>query len=227
VTVKIELLRVFPDAAGRHGNPLAVVLDGPAIPDPEDRQKLAAKLDLSETVFVDDPDQATLRIYTPTVELPFAGHPVVGTAWLLARELGRAVDTVRTRGGAVPTWTEADGAVWIRGLLAATPPWTHERLATAQQVADLTGPLDPGTQDATQIWAWLDEPGGLVRARLFAGRYGVAEDEACGSASLRLTAALGRALTVHHGEGSIIHTRPGPPGTAEIGGHVIRDGPVT
>jgi PhzF family phenazine biosynthesis protein len=77
VTVKIELLRVFTDAAGRHGNPLAVVLDGPAIPEPEHRQKLAARLGLSEAVFVDDPDQATLRIYTPTVELPFAGRPVV------------------------------------------------------------------------------------------------------------------------------------------------------
>jgi predicted PhzF superfamily epimerase YddE/YHI9 len=37
-------------------------------------------------VFVDDAERGEMRIFTPAVELPFAGHPVVGTAWLLARE---------------------------------------------------------------------------------------------------------------------------------------------
>jgi predicted PhzF superfamily epimerase YddE/YHI9 len=61
---------------------------------------------------------------------------------------------------------------------------------------------------------------------VFAARYGIAEDEACGSASMRLAAALGRELTLYHGNGSIIHARPGPPGTAEIGGRVVSDGAI-
>jgi hypothetical protein len=43
---------------------------------------------------------------------------------------------------------------------------------------------------------------------------------------MRLAAALGRELTLYHGNGSIIHARPGPPGTAEIGGRVVSDGAI-
>jgi predicted PhzF superfamily epimerase YddE/YHI9 len=222
--MNIEVVRVFTDAQGAFGNPLGVVLDGAALPDPHHRQELATKLGYSETIFFDDLDQGEVRIFTPTTELPFAGHPTVGAAWVLARELGRVPDTLHTVGGAVPTWSENED-VWVRGPLAAAPPWWHERLPTSQDVAELAGPLSP-MQDAVQLWAWQDEHAGLVRARVFAARYGIAEDEACGSASMRLAAALGRELTLHHGNGSIIHARPGPPGTAEIGGRVISDGPA-
>jgi predicted PhzF superfamily epimerase YddE/YHI9 len=220
--MNIEVIRVFTDDQGAFGNPLGVVLDGAAVPAPHQRQQLATKLGYSETIFFDDLDRGEVRIFTPTTELPFAGHPTVGAAWVLARELGRAPETLHTPGGAVPTWVDNDD-VWVRGPLAAAPPWWHERLPTSQHVAELTGPLSP-MQDATQLWAWQDEPAGVVRARVFAARYGIAEDEACGSASMRLAAALGRELTLHHGNGSIIHARPGPPGTAEIGGRVVCDG---
>jgi hypothetical protein len=43
---------------------------------------------------------------------------------------------------------------------------------------------------------------------------------------MRLAAALGQPITVHHGEGSIIYAQPGPPGTAEIGGLVVSDGTI-
>ena len=59
---------------------------------------------------------------------------------------------------------------------------------------------------------------------MFAARYGVGEDEACGSACLRLAAAVGREITVRHGAGSIVRAQPGPPGAAEIGGRVVSDG---
>jgi PhzF family phenazine biosynthesis protein len=94
VMVAIEVLRVFTDGQGGHGNPLGVVLDGTAVPDSEQRQKLAADLAFTETVFIDDIEHGRLQIFTPTVELPFAGHPTVGAAWLLARELGTPPTTV-------------------------------------------------------------------------------------------------------------------------------------
>jgi trans-2,3-dihydro-3-hydroxyanthranilate isomerase len=69
------------------GNPLAVVLDAAGLDDAR-MQAIAAEFNLSETVFVlppDDPRQrADIRIFTPKRELPFAGHPTVGTAVLLA-----------------------------------------------------------------------------------------------------------------------------------------------
>lgn len=71
------------------GNPLAVVLDGGGLDD-ELMQKIAGEFNLSETVFVksidEDNKRAKIRIFTPSQELPFAGHPTVGTATLLARD---------------------------------------------------------------------------------------------------------------------------------------------
>jgi trans-2,3-dihydro-3-hydroxyanthranilate isomerase len=69
------------------GNPLAVVLDADGL-DTERMQRIAREFNLSETVFVlppeDERHRARLRIFTPARELPFAGHPTIGTAVLLA-----------------------------------------------------------------------------------------------------------------------------------------------
>lgn len=219
--MRVHMLRVFTDDAGRFGNHLGVVLDGASVSE-EDRVGVAERVGHSATVFVDDLERGVVRIYTPKVELPFAGHPVVGTAWLLGRERGVAPAVLRPPAGAVPVWC-ADAATWVTAPLAGTPPWWHERLSSAAQVDGLRGPLHHG-QDATQLWAWQDERCGLVRARVFARRLGIVEDEACGSASMRLAAALGRSLTVRHGAGSVIFVRPGAvPGTADVGGRVVAD----
>ena len=82
------ILDVFTNQA-LAGNPLAVVLDGEGLSDTR-MQAIAREFNLSETVFVLPPETPThsakLRIFTPAQELPFAGHPTVGTAILLARE---------------------------------------------------------------------------------------------------------------------------------------------
>jgi trans-2,3-dihydro-3-hydroxyanthranilate isomerase len=74
------------------GNPLAVVTDGRGLSS-EEMQKIAREFNLSETVIVLPPEEEAhfrkLRIFTPAVELPFAGHPTVGTACMLAL-LGQA-----------------------------------------------------------------------------------------------------------------------------------------
>jgi predicted PhzF superfamily epimerase YddE/YHI9 len=79
-------------------------------------------------------------------------------------------------------------------------------------------------------WAWEDEAAGRVRARVFAPRYGIAEDEATGAAAVRLVSQLGRPLVIRQGAGSLLRARPGPGGTAEVGGEValdqVRDHPV-
>ena len=81
------VLDVFTDTPFQ-GNPLAVVLDGEGL-DTAAMQKIAGEFNLSETVFVFPPEEAgnnaALRIFTPSAELPFAGHPTVGTAVLLAK----------------------------------------------------------------------------------------------------------------------------------------------
>ena len=85
-------LDVFTDTA-LTGNPLAVVLDAEDL-DTAAMQALAAEFNLSETVFVLPPEtprhRARMRVFTPASELPFAGHPTLGTAILLALRDQRA-----------------------------------------------------------------------------------------------------------------------------------------
>ena len=94
---RFHLLRVFCSDGDRGGNPLAVFLDGAEVPD-ERRQAVARELGLSETVFVDDAARGEIRIFTPATEMEFAGHPTVGTAWLLATEC-EPVDVLRVPAG--------------------------------------------------------------------------------------------------------------------------------
>ncbi len=86
MTRRFATLDVFTDTRFA-GNPLAVVLDAEGL-DAETMQTIAREFNLSETVFVFPPadadTRASLRIFTPATELPFAGHPTVGTAVLLA-----------------------------------------------------------------------------------------------------------------------------------------------
>ena len=96
------------------GNPLAVVLEAEGL-DTTDMQTIAKEFNLSETVFVFPPSEprqrADIRIFTPARELPFAGHPTVGTAVLLALldqdgQPGAAAFGLREQVGIVPCAVE-------------------------------------------------------------------------------------------------------------------------
>jgi predicted PhzF superfamily epimerase YddE/YHI9 len=213
-----HLLRVFCDEAGDYGNPLAVFLDGGSV-EADARQGVAADLGFSETVFVDDAERGVIRIFTPAVELGFAGHPTVGTAWLLARARS-PVGALRPPAGDVGVRYEDDLA-----FVTARPEWgpefDHVELASAGEVEALDGP--PGGGDITAVWAWADERAGLVRSRVFPLRYGIEEDEATGSAAARLCALLGREIEIVQGRGSRILARPAGDGKVEIGGRSVLD----
>ena len=73
------------------------------------------------------------------------------------------------------------------------------------------------------VWAWLDEEAGLIRERVFVPEAGIVEDEATGSAALRLVALLGRELEIRQGRGSVLYARPAAGGMAEVGGRVVLD----
>jgi len=208
----LHVLRVFVNEDGEWGNPLGVFLDGGEVPEPQ-RQGVAAELGFSETVFVDDRASGRLRIYTPRVELPFAGHPAVGAAWLLARQ-GSPVDALRTPAGEVAV-RQAGAETYIAARPEWAPPFEYRQLAAPAELRA----LDPAAAKAnTYNWAWIDEDAGTLRARSFVPEAGIAEDEATGSAAIALCARLGRPLTIHQGHGSVLRCLPAAGGRVEVGG---------
>jgi predicted PhzF superfamily epimerase YddE/YHI9 len=72
------------------------------------------------------------------------------------------------------------------------------------------------------VWAWIDEPKGILRSRYFAPGPGIAEDEATGAAAVVMGARIGRPLTIRQGVGSELHVRPSDDGTVAVGGRVSR-----
>jgi predicted PhzF superfamily epimerase YddE/YHI9 len=215
---ELTVLRVFCAADGSGGNPLGVFVEGGEVPD-ERRQAVARDLGFSETVFVDGPERGEMRIFTPEVELPLAGHPLVGTAWLL-NERGFDVPMLRPPAGEVPVTFDGE-LVSVTANPEWGPPWEFTELESPEAVDELTGAPDGSGWGA--LWAWIDEGAGLIRMRVFVAEAGVDEDEATGSAALRLTALLGREIEIRQGKGSVLYARPLDAETAEVAGRVVQD----
>jgi trans-2,3-dihydro-3-hydroxyanthranilate isomerase len=115
------------------GNQLGVFVDGRRF-DSEQMQRLAREMNFAETVFLLPPQQTgdvAVRIFTPQVELPFAGHPVLGTAFVVGQALGADVVTLETGAGLVPiTLQREDERIvfgWMRQPVPASEPCANER----------------------------------------------------------------------------------------------------
>jgi trans-2,3-dihydro-3-hydroxyanthranilate isomerase len=122
------------------GNQLAVFTDAREIPE-ERLQPLARELNLSETVFVypgSGLGNVRIRIFTPTLELPFAGHPVLGTAFVLAGPLQLGEIHLETGAGVVPVRLERDGSRIVFGWMRQ-PRILHEPYEHADELLTLLG----------------------------------------------------------------------------------------
>lgn len=110
-TLRYTLCDVFTERA-LAGNPLAVFTDARTL-DSATMQALAREMNLSETTFVLPPERgghARVRIFTPSVELPFAGHPTLGTAFVLAGPLESLELRLELAAGIVPVKLEREAA---------------------------------------------------------------------------------------------------------------------
>jgi trans-2,3-dihydro-3-hydroxyanthranilate isomerase len=128
------------------GNPLAVVTDARGLTG-EQMQAIAAEFNLAETTFVLPPEKpahtAKVRIFTPKAEMPFAGHPNVGTAFVLASAgecLGRKVAGGRLvfeeKAGLVPLDIVRDKGAVVASRLAAPQPLTLSDEVAVEIVAE-------------------------------------------------------------------------------------------
>jgi trans-2,3-dihydro-3-hydroxyanthranilate isomerase len=124
--LRYSLADVFTDEP-LTGNQLAVFTDGRDLDDAT-MQAIAREMNLSETVFVlpatvEDAD-VRIRIFTPATELPFAGHPTLGSAFVLGGPLQRIVIRLETASGVVPVELQRDGPKIVFGWMEQPiPPW--------------------------------------------------------------------------------------------------------
>jgi trans-2,3-dihydro-3-hydroxyanthranilate isomerase len=140
-TLRYVICDVFTDRP-LTGNPLAVFTN-PGNLSAERMQDLAREMNLSESVFVFPPQasgHAKLRIFTPRVELPFAGHPTLGSAFVIGS--GVQLDTLEleTNAGIVPVRLEREAARVVFGRMSQPLPKPQE-FARATELLEALGVL--------------------------------------------------------------------------------------
>jgi trans-2,3-dihydro-3-hydroxyanthranilate isomerase len=168
--LRFDVVDVFTDRAYA-GNPLAVVRCEERSLSTEAMQRIASEFHLSETVFTLPSEVADyrVRIFTPAVELPFAGHPSVGAAWVLARDGAiRHGDVVQECGaGLLPVHVDADGARVAGGRPEVGEDLEAPLLAAAVGLTadDVDGAAAPGIASAGAPFGFLlVRPDAVARA---------------------------------------------------------------
>jgi trans-2,3-dihydro-3-hydroxyanthranilate isomerase len=138
VTYAYVIADVFTDVP-LEGNQLAVFLDASGL-DATRMQRTARELNLSETVFVlgTEGAEAEIRIFTPTAELPFAGHPVLGTAFVLGELTDAPAVHLKTGVGRVPVTLQRDGGRITFGEMEQPIP-VLEPFERAAELLDVLG----------------------------------------------------------------------------------------
>jgi PhzF family phenazine biosynthesis protein len=147
--LRSRILNVFTNNGEKlSGNPLAVVEDGSGL-DPAQMQALARQFNLSETTFILPSKRAAalVRIFTPAYEMPFAGHPTLGTAHV-CRALGLGGDQLglEMRAGIIPV--TSNGNHWT---LRAAPSTSRLVESSAAEIARLLG-LESGDIGFQPLW---------------------------------------------------------------------------
>jgi trans-2,3-dihydro-3-hydroxyanthranilate isomerase len=208
---QVRVLRVF-TREGQGGNHLGVVDE---ILDDATMAAIAHELGYSETIFLAPPDREgvrPVRIFTPSVELPFAGHPLVGATWHVAHHhidggederqirLRCGIGVVSGHGHGEVAEIEAPGRQNVtedEPREGAVASWIVEMPLPYEvhQLADAAAVRAYALTDRPEfrlVWAPDDEQPGAVHSRFFACQSGVDEDPATGSAAVALAAVLRR-----------------------------------
>jgi trans-2,3-dihydro-3-hydroxyanthranilate isomerase len=231
ITLRYVVADVFTDTP-LTGNQLAVFTDAREISE-ETLLPLAREMAFSETVFVLPPEgdgHARIRIFTPNAELPFAGHPTLGSAFVLAQPLQLAEIRLETLAGTVPVRLEREGArISFGWMTQPLPRWRqYERADELLSVLGVESqlPVDWYDLGPSHVFVALESPGevaalrpnfqelaafdsgincfapvdGHWKTRMFAPGDGVPEDPATGSAAGPLAVHLLRHGRIASGE---------------------------
>src|SRR5436190_4221359 len=159
------------------GNQLAVFTDARELPE-ELLQPLARELNFSETVFVypaAGDGHARIRIFTPTIEVPFAGHPTLGSAFVLGGPMQLHEIRLETGMGVVPVRLEREGARivfgWMSQPIPSVEPYDHVReLLAALGVERSELPVELYDNGLRNVYVCLESPEAVAALRPDFGR---------------------------------------------------------
>lgn len=154
-----------------YGNPVAVFLDASDLTAGL-MQRIAREMNLSETTFVLPAEQggdARVRIFTPVNELPFAGHPLLGTAVALGETLKRDRLRLETAMGVIPVELDDDGGAVVVRMRQPHPVWEPyehaEELLAALGVAASTVPVEVYRNGPRHVFVGLESVAALSALR--------------------------------------------------------------
>jgi trans-2,3-dihydro-3-hydroxyanthranilate isomerase len=169
---RFALVDVFTDVP-LTGNQLAVFTDGRGLAD-ETMQRAALEMGFSESVFVLPPEgdgDARIRIFTPRLELPFAGHPTLGTAFVLGAPLQRGIVRLETGSGTVPVVLDRDasGAITSGSMEQPLPAWAPfedvDGLLAAVGVGGSELPVEVYDNGARHVFVTLPDEAAVAALR--------------------------------------------------------------
>jgi trans-2,3-dihydro-3-hydroxyanthranilate isomerase len=178
VTLRYVVADVFTDRP-LEGNQLAVFTDAREIPE-ELMQPLAREINFSETVFVlpaESDGHARIRIFTPTSELPFAGHPTLGSAFVLGQPMQLEEIRLETGAGVVPVRLEREGPRIVFGRMEQPIP-TVEVYADEADLLSALGverselPVEVYDNGARHVYVTLGSEDEVAGVRPDLGRLG-------------------------------------------------------
>ena len=125
-------LKVFVDEKGRFGNPVGVVEDIYGVIESGKRQAMAKDSGLSEIVFIDNVENQIISIYSPTRQIPFAGHAAVGTAYYLRSKLNNPIKQLVSMGEVIKVWEESN-QTWVKTATEKLPKWNMLHIETVEE----------------------------------------------------------------------------------------------
>ena len=203
-TLRYVVADVFTDTP-LEGNQVAVFTDARDL-DGGTMQRLALEMKFSESVFVlptEADADVRIRIFTPAAEIPFAGHPTLGTAFVLGAPLQKAVIRLETGAGVVPVELEREGAQIVFGRMQQPIPSVEaydnaEELLAALGVAESKLPVELYDNGMRHVYVCLGSKEEVARLEPELGRLG------------KLDAVLG--INCFAGEGKSWKTRMFAPG---------------
>lgn len=213
---EVHIVNVFVDEKKNFGSPLGIVVDEERKIDARERQRIATELNYSETVFIDDRQTGAIHVFSPIRECPFSMYAALGASWFIHDQLKCEINALKSKEQTIEIFLK-EGKIWVRSKIAILPQWNYVEYGSVPEIESLN--MDDFLHhEHEMVWAWSDKEKGIIRARTFANDWGIPEDEANGSGTMRLAALLGKNITVIHGRGSVLYATPFDRDNGEVGG---------